>query len=157
MARTGDRPVLGEGEQLAAGLLQLREVGLFEARMELLELLLLAEIAQPLGPRVEAPELGHSRRSPSMFSATLTSAAARSRSSSSRSSSPTALVDLDLAGVAKALLALGGRERRSARDFVRWVFEHHPCRVADEYGEDWTERVRSEGIGVLYPSMLETR
>jgi hypothetical protein len=44
---------------------------------------------------------------------------------------------------------------RSARDFVRWVIERHPCLVKDEYRFDWTEQVRREGVGVLYPPQLD--
>jgi hypothetical protein len=46
-------------------------------------------------------------------------------------------------------------ELRSARDFVRWVIERQPCLVKDEYRFDWTEQVRREGVGVLYPSSLD--
>jgi hypothetical protein len=44
---------------------------------------------------------------------------------------------------------------RSARDFVRWVIERQPCLVKDEYRFDWTEQVRREGVGVLYPPQLD--
>lgn len=44
---------------------------------------------------------------------------------------------------------------RSARDFVRWVIERHPCRIEDEYRDDWTDKVQREGVGVLYPSKLD--
>src|SRR4051812_7957553 len=40
---------------------------------------------------------------------------------------------------------------RSARTIVRWMIEHSPCRIEDEYGKDWTERVAQEGVGILYP------
>lgn len=43
---------------------------------------------------------------------------------------------------------------RSARDFVRWVFDHQPCVVKDEYRVDWTQQVQREGVGVLYPPRL---
>jgi len=46
-------------------------------------------------------------------------------------------------------------ELRSARDFVRWVIERQPCLVKDEYRFDWTEQVRREGVGVLYPPQLD--
>lgn len=44
---------------------------------------------------------------------------------------------------------------RSARDFVRWLLEQQPCTIQDEYSADWTERVRREGVGVLYPPRLD--
>lgn len=44
---------------------------------------------------------------------------------------------------------------RSAREFVRWVIDQQPCRIEDEYRSDWTEQVRREGVGVLYPSQLK--
>ena len=43
---------------------------------------------------------------------------------------------------------------RSARDIVRWMLEHHRCRIEDEYREDWTERVVRDGVGVLYPAQF---
>lgn len=46
-------------------------------------------------------------------------------------------------------------ELRSARAFVRWVIERQPCLVKDEYRFDWTEQVRREGVGVLYPPQLD--
>ncbi len=44
---------------------------------------------------------------------------------------------------------------RSARDFVRWLLEQQPCTIQDEYSADWTERVRREGVDVLYPPRLD--
>jgi hypothetical protein len=41
-----------------------------------------------------------------------------------------------------------------AREFVKMVIEETGCQVFDEYGKDWTERVRREGIEVLYPPAL---
>lgn len=41
---------------------------------------------------------------------------------------------------------------RSARDFVRWMVEHFRCRIADDHGTDWTERIAKEGANVLYPA-----
>lgn len=46
-------------------------------------------------------------------------------------------------------------ELRSARDFVRWVIEHQPCLIKDEYRHDWTEQVQREGVGVLYPPRVD--
>jgi hypothetical protein len=46
-------------------------------------------------------------------------------------------------------------ELRSARDIVRWIIERQPCLIKDEYGFDWTEQVRREGVGVLYPPQLD--
>ncbi len=46
-------------------------------------------------------------------------------------------------------------ELRSARDFVRWLLEQQPCTIQDEYSADWTERVKREGVGVLYPVRLD--
>jgi len=43
---------------------------------------------------------------------------------------------------------------RSARNIVRWMIEHNRCRIEDEYGKDWTERVTADGVGVLYPPQL---
>ncbi|MEZ4361554.1 MAG: hypothetical protein R3B48_15310 [Kofleriaceae bacterium] len=43
---------------------------------------------------------------------------------------------------------------RSARAFVRWMLQHAPCRVEDEYREDLTAKVASEGVQVLYPALL---
>lgn len=43
---------------------------------------------------------------------------------------------------------------RSTRSFVRWLLDRQPCRIEDEYGTDWTERVALEGVDVLYPDAL---
>jgi hypothetical protein len=43
---------------------------------------------------------------------------------------------------------------RSARALVSWILQHQPCRIEDEYGTDWTDRVAREGVGVLYPETL---
>lgn len=42
-----------------------------------------------------------------------------------------------------------------AREFVKMIIEETGCKVLDEYGTDWTERVRQEGVGVLYPAALK--
>ena len=50
----------------------------------------------------------------------------------------------------------GNEEKlRSAREFVKTVIEETGCEVLDEYGTSWTERVRQEGVGVLYPANLK--
>jgi hypothetical protein len=46
-------------------------------------------------------------------------------------------------------------ELRSARIFVGWVIEHYPCLIKDEYRFDWTEQVWRDGVGVLYPPLLD--
>jgi hypothetical protein len=43
---------------------------------------------------------------------------------------------------------------RSAREFVKTVIDETGCEVEDEYGTSWTERVRREGVNVLYPRRL---
>jgi hypothetical protein len=43
---------------------------------------------------------------------------------------------------------------RNARDFVRWMVETCRCRIVDDYGTDWTERVAKEGVSVLYPANI---
>ena len=43
---------------------------------------------------------------------------------------------------------------RTAREFVKTVIEETGCEVLDEYGTSWTERVRQEGVGILYPPTL---
>ncbi len=43
---------------------------------------------------------------------------------------------------------------RIAREFVKTVIDETGCEVLDEYGTSWTERVRQEGVGVLYPPTL---
>lgn len=43
---------------------------------------------------------------------------------------------------------------RNTRSFVRWLLGEQSCRIEDEYGTDWTERVAREGVGVLYPATL---
>jgi hypothetical protein len=42
----------------------------------------------------------------------------------------------------------------TAREFVKMIIDETGCKVSDEYGTDWTERVRHEGVGVLYPARL---
>ncbi len=46
-------------------------------------------------------------------------------------------------------------ELRSAREFVKTVIDETGCEVKDEYGTSWTERVRQEGVSVLYPANLK--
>jgi hypothetical protein len=43
---------------------------------------------------------------------------------------------------------------RSARSIACWLLKHTRCRVADGYGDDWTERVSQHGVNVLYPEYL---
>lgn len=43
---------------------------------------------------------------------------------------------------------------RIAREFVKMIIGETNCKVLDEYGTDWTERVRQDGVGVLYPATL---
>jgi hypothetical protein len=43
---------------------------------------------------------------------------------------------------------------RIAREFVKMIIDETGCKVLDEFGTDWTERVRQEGVGVLYPDTL---
>lgn len=43
---------------------------------------------------------------------------------------------------------------RSAREIVRWLLAHTQARIEDEVREDWTARVASEGVDVLYPATL---
>jgi hypothetical protein len=43
---------------------------------------------------------------------------------------------------------------RIAREFVKTVIEETGCEVLDEYSKSWTEQVRREGVGVLYPPDL---
>jgi hypothetical protein len=38
----------------------------------------------------------------------------------------------------------------SSRAFVAWVLAHYDCEVRDNYGKDWTSRVKAEGVDVLY-------
>jgi hypothetical protein len=38
----------------------------------------------------------------------------------------------------------------SSRSFVAWVLAHYDCEVRDNYGNDWTARVKAEGVDVLY-------
>ena len=38
---------------------------------------------------------------------------------------------------------------RQARQFVVWLLETSECRVTDDYGNDWTEKVKSS-VDVLY-------
>lgn len=40
---------------------------------------------------------------------------------------------------------------RNARDIVGWIIARQPCRIEDEYGKDWSDRVAREGVDVLYP------
>ena len=40
----------------------------------------------------------------------------------------------------------------SAREFVKTVVDETGCEVEDEYGTSWTERVRREGVDILYAS-----
>ncbi|MEJ2611632.1 MAG: hypothetical protein P8179_16530 [Candidatus Thiodiazotropha sp.] len=42
----------------------------------------------------------------------------------------------------------------TAREFVKMIIDETGCKVSDEYGTDWTERVRHEGVGVLYPAII---
>lgn len=41
-----------------------------------------------------------------------------------------------------------------ARDFVKTVVDETICEIGDEGGGRWTEQVRREGVGVLYPPGL---
>jgi hypothetical protein len=38
----------------------------------------------------------------------------------------------------------------SSRSFVAWVLAHYDCEVLDNYGNDWTARVKADGVDVLY-------
>jgi hypothetical protein len=38
----------------------------------------------------------------------------------------------------------------SSRSFVSWILETFPCRIDDQYGSDWTSKVETDGIRVLY-------
>lgn len=43
---------------------------------------------------------------------------------------------------------------RSARELLRWMIARFEPIIEDEYGKDWTDRIRREGVDVLYPSGL---
>jgi hypothetical protein len=45
-------------------------------------------------------------------------------------------------------------ELRSTMEFVKWMWSRFECRVRDEYGQDFTEQCRRDGIDSLYPDSV---